>query len=117
DLMKLRDALLKEEREERVRVRFDLNDMREIFVFNTFEQRYIKAYPTSLERKGITSEYPVHIYELEYESSLKSRTKKQFDVKNIGRAYRNLSHLLNQEKRKVKRWTREKENQSMDGDN
>jgi putative transposase len=118
ELMKLRNAFEKEGREkETVRVRFDLNDMREVFVYNPFEQRYIKAFPTSLERKGITTEYPVHIYDLEYESSVKNQTKKQFDVKRIGRAYRTLDHLKNQEKIKVRRWRNKKKNQSEDSNN
>lgn len=50
-----------------VRVRYDLADLREVYVWDEFKGYYIKAIQTGLERRGIT--YPEHVLERKLEKA------------------------------------------------
>jgi putative transposase len=70
NLMELRSKIIAKysnKESQYVRVRYDLADMREVYVWDEFKGYYIKAIQTGIERRGIT--YPEHILERKLEKA------------------------------------------------
>ncbi|MBG9854678.1 MULTISPECIES: Mu transposase C-terminal domain-containing protein [Bacillus] len=105
DLMNYKNYLEINGKEEggKVRVRYDLDDMRSIYVYNSYERKYIKAYNTGLERKGINAEYPVHYSTLELNSKARIEKKNKVDQRSIGRANRKIEEIQREEQKKARR--------------
>lgn len=111
DLMELRNNLINEVKDERkiedVRVRYDLADMRSVYVYDKFKKRYIEARQTGFERKKINAELPVHYSQLQVDSLKKTSEKNKDDVTNLARAMRKIGKLVSQDKKKYKQQKRQ----------
>ena len=87
---------------QQVRVRFDLSDVRSIFVYNPFQKKYIEAYNKELEDKGFLPEMPVLYSDLELDSKIYYEEKnKQTDIKTIGRVYRKIRLIQDHDSKKI----------------
>jgi|GEM_PF-3086138 len=91
-LMELRRQLIaKYNHASNVRVRYDLADMREVYVWDEFNGYYIKAAQTGLERRGIVC--PEHILERKldkFESKNPNPTEELLKKGEVGRKVRGL---------------------------
>lgn len=110
ELMKLRRQLTTDGKESQaVRVRFDLDDMRSVFVYDEYNRKYIEAKSTGLFRKGIPADYPVHYSELELYSTIINREEDKEDKKQLGRAKRAIAQVQEVEKKKTSKLKKESE--------
>lgn len=102
DLMLLKSQLHTMGREkEKVFVRYDLSDMRTIYVFNEINKTYIEAYFQSFERMSIDNNYPVPFDELEQYCTKYNIKKSEFDLIPIAEANRVIKNLEKQEQKTV----------------
>lgn len=105
DLMDLRYALEKlKKHDEKVRVRFDLSDMRVVHVYNPINNNYILAKATSFVRKNFNTALPVPYVALELDSKVKVNTKKSFDPTARAKAKRKIKTIQEEDKKKTKKW-------------
>jgi putative transposase len=103
ELMLLKSQLEKDKASLDVRVRYDLSDMREIYIFDSNKNTYIKAEPTGFVRKKIDTTYPVPYELLCLDSSKRLNESKKVDPKLRGRAKRNIKKIEKLEMKKVKK--------------
>lgn len=109
ELMKFRQKLRKDSDERRkIRVRFDLSDMRSIYVYNEYERRYIVAFNKELEEKGFNVDYPVHYSDLEMDSTLLNHVKGTRDRRLFAKANRNIRLIQDRDRKKVLRYKKMK---------
>lgn len=110
ELMKLRRKLITDRKEDLpVRVRFGLDDMRSVFIYDEYYRKYIEAKSTGLFRKGIPTDYTVHYSELELYLTTINREEDKEDKKQTGRAKRTIAHVEEVEKKKTRRILKESE--------
>lgn len=102
ELMQLKVHLEKNEMSLDVRVRYDLSDMRQVYVFDIKNNQYIKAEPTGFYRKNIDVSLPVPIELLELDSKIKINRKSKVDPNLRAKAKRNIKMLEKIEAKKVK---------------
>jgi putative transposase len=108
ELMNLKNAIENYQgKMEEVRVRFDLSDMRSVYVYDKYIKRWIEAFPTGFERLGIVDTEPVPYSELRLYSRLLNEAKQEIDERSIAQALRNIESL---EKENQKRLKQEREN-------
>lgn len=104
DLMELRANLINEVKHEKkigsVKVRYDLADMRSVYVYDKFKKIYIQANNTSLERKEIPTNLPVYLSQLELDSSVRTLGANKDDVTNLAKTIRKVKELTNCDKKK-----------------
>jgi putative transposase len=105
ELMKLRHQLLTDGEEmKKLRVRYDLADIRSIYVYNEYEKRYIEAFNKNLQEKGFQIELPVHFSDLELDSKLIAEAKNSRDRRLFGRANRKIRIIQGKDKKKFIRY-------------
>ncbi|MGN7298275.1 Mu transposase C-terminal domain-containing protein [Ferdinandcohnia sp. SAFN-114] len=105
ELMQLKNELEKYNRkDEKVRVRFDLSDMRKVYVYNTFNNRYIIADETGFKRKKIDMTLPVPYVTLELDSKRKSEIKKTFNPRSRAISKRSIKLIQDQDEKIVAKW-------------
>jgi putative transposase len=110
ELMELKNHLEKFKREEeKVRVRFDLNDMRKVYVYDPINNKYITAEFTGLKRKKVNLDLPVPYLALELDSKKRTETKKTFNPSNRAKTKRKMELIREQDEKKIKKWKRNKE--------
>ncbi|MFD5853293.1 Mu transposase C-terminal domain-containing protein [Cytobacillus pseudoceanisediminis] len=110
ELMELKNLLEKFKREEeKVRVRFDLNDMRKVYVYDPINNKYITAEFTGLKRKKVNLDLPVPYLALELDSKKRTETKKTFNPSNRAKTKRKMELIREQDEKKIKKWKRNKE--------
>lgn len=110
ELMDLKNLLEQHHREdEEVRARFDLSDMRKVFVYDPINNKYIVAEGTGFARKKINTELPVPYQVLELDSKVKIETKKSFDPSKRAISKRNIRLIQDQDKKKIKKWRKGQE--------
>lgn len=103
-LMKLRYEYNKFGVKKKVRVRFDLSDIRTIYIYNEFERKYIEAYNKELEEKGFHIDLPIPYSELEWDSKLYSISKKGRDRRLIGRSNRKIRLIQDKDRKRIKKY-------------
>ncbi|WLR55584.1 Mu transposase C-terminal domain-containing protein [Mesobacillus subterraneus] len=109
ELMELKNLLEKFKRgEEKVRVRFDLSDMRKVYVYDPINNKYITAGFTGLKRKKVNVDLPVPYQALELDSKNRTETRKTFSSSNRAKTKRKMELIREQEEKKVKKWKRNK---------
>lgn len=107
ELIKLKIVLEKFNREdEKVRVRYDLSDMRKVYVFDPINKRYITAEFTGFKRKKINADYPVPYITLELDSKRKTQIRKSFNPSNRALAKRKMKLLQERDEKLVRKWKR-----------
>ncbi|PMC35014.1 hypothetical protein CJ195_21150 [Bacillus sp. UMB0899] len=110
ELIDLKNKFRKLNREdEKVRVRYDLSDMRKVFVHDPINNNYIIAKATSLQRKKINMGLPVPYIALEIDSKRRLEIKNSFDPKTRALAKRKIRLIQNRDKKIVKKWKKGQE--------
>ncbi|MFO1444485.1 transposase [Bacillus sp. Bva_UNVM-123] len=110
ELMELKNLLEKFKREdEKVRVRFDLSDMRKVYVYDPINNKYITAEFTGLKRKKVNVDLPVPFIDLELNSKRRTETRKTFSPSNRAKVKRKMELIRKLDEKKVKKWNRNKE--------
>ncbi|GAE47624.1 transposase [Mesobacillus boroniphilus JCM 21738] len=118
ELMELKNLLEKFKRvDEEVRVRFDLSDMRKVFVYDPINNRYITAEFTGLKRKKVNLELPVPLMALELDSKKRTETKKTFSPSDRAKAKRKMELIREQDEKQIKKWKRNKDKIASDYQN
>ncbi|GMX66747.1 hypothetical protein Elgi_60190 [Paenibacillus elgii] len=104
NIMILHERLRKEGKSRQVRIRYDVADMREIYVEDPYTQNYIKAIPTanSLERKGIDDRYPVHFQQIAAVCYRNNQTLDEFDRAPVGEAYEAKDRVIEEGRNSIK---------------
>jgi len=102
ELMQYRAFLEKNQMSLEVRIRYDLSDMRQVFIFDRINNKYIKADPTGFNRKKIDTSLPVPFELLELDTKMKDVRKNKVDPKLRGRAKRKIRIIEKSEYKKVK---------------
>ncbi|WP_316570420.1 Mu transposase C-terminal domain-containing protein [Neobacillus sp. YIM B06451] len=102
-LMELRSKLKAKysNKEYHVRVRYDLADMREVYVWDEFKGYYIKAIQTGIERRGIT--YPEHILERKLEKAEGKNPNPKEEILNKAEVRRKILNLQDADAKASKR--------------
>ncbi|MCM3410214.1 transposase family protein [Metabacillus litoralis] len=104
-LMELKNTLeALNKQDEKVRVRYDLSDMRKVYVYDPINNRYIVAEATSLVRKKINVEYPVPLIALELDSKIKTETKNSFDPRIRAKGQRKIKLIQQEDEKKIQKW-------------
>lgn len=115
ELMELKNLLEKFKREdEKVRVRFDLSDMRKVYVYDPINNKYITAEFTGLKRKKVNIDLPVPHMALELDSKKRTETRKTFSPSNRAKTKRKMELIREQDERKTKKWKRNKGEEASD---
>ncbi|MCH1627417.1 transposase family protein [Fredinandcohnia quinoae] len=110
ELMDLKNELEKYHREdERVRVRFDLSDMRKVYVYDLFNKKYIVAEQTGFNRKKIDTNFPVPYEVLELDSKVKVEIKKSFNPSNRAISKRKIKLIQQEDEKIIRKWNRGKQ--------
>ena len=118
ELMELKNLLEKFKRsDEEVRVRFDLSDMRKVYVYDPINNRYISAEFTGLKRKKVNLDLPVPLMALELDSKKRTETKKTFSPSDRAKAKRKMELIREQDEKQIKKWKRNKEKIELDYQN
>jgi putative transposase len=105
ELMELKNLFEKHHREdEEVRVRFDLSDMRKVYVYDPINKKYIVAEGKGFKRKNINNDLPVPYQVLELDSKLKTETKKSFNPNNRAISKRKIRIIQEEDEKLVKKW-------------
>jgi putative transposase len=105
ELMDLKNLLEKYNREdEDVRVRYDLSDMREVYVFDQINNRYIVCEQKGFERKKINTELPVPYEVLEIDSKIRVENKKSFNPSARAISKRKVREIQKQTEKEIKKW-------------
>lgn len=118
ELMELKNLLEKFKRsDEEVRVRFDLSDMRKVYVYDPINNRYITAEFTGLKRKKVNLDLPVPLMALELDSKKRTETKKTFSPSDRAKAKRKMELIREQDEKQIKKWKRNKEKIELDYQN
>ncbi|MCA1322149.1 Mu transposase C-terminal domain-containing protein [Bacillus tianshenii] len=114
DLMDLRYTMEKLKKlDETVRVRFDLSDMRVVYVYDPINNNYLVARATSLARKNINTAFPVPYVALELDSKAKVKIKKSFDPTARAKAKRKIMLIQDEDAKKTKKWRKGKEKEQI----
>jgi putative transposase len=109
ELMELRNRLIsKYGHSHNQRVRFDLADMRKVYVWDEFKKGYIEAEQTGLERRGYTTSDPIHYSEMELDSFLSRHPNYKEEVINKGIAMREIKKIQEEESKEFKKSQRQK---------
>lgn len=110
ELMELKNLLEKFKRvDEKVRVRFDLCDMRKVYVYDPINNKYITAEFTGLKRKKVNIDLPVPYMALELDSQKRTETRKTFSPSNRAKAKRKMELIREQDEKQIKKWKRNNE--------
>lgn len=111
ELMELKNTLEKFKRgDEKVRVRFDLSDMRKVYVYDPINNRYLTADFTGLNRKKVNTEIPVPYISLELDSNKKTEVRKTFSPSNRAKSKRKIKLIQDKDEKLVKKLKRNNEN-------
>ncbi|VXC35761.1 transposase [Bacillus sp. 349Y] len=109
-LMELKNLLEKYKRtDEKVRIRFDLSDMRMVYVYDSINKKYISAEFTGLKRKKINVDLPVPYMALELDNQKRNEVSKSFNPSNRAKTKRKMTLIREQDQNKVKKWMKNKE--------
>ncbi|RBP02058.1 Mu transposase C-terminal domain-containing protein [Rossellomorea aquimaris] len=109
ELMELKNLLEKYKRKnEKVRIRFDLCDMRMVFVFDPINKKYIAAEFTGLKRKKINVDLPVPYMALELDIQKRNEVRNSFNPSNRAKTKRKMTFIREQDQNKVKKWMKNK---------
>ncbi|MDH6374323.1 putative transposase [Paenibacillus sp. PastF-3] len=105
ELMQLADRKKRKKDDQYVRVRFDMADMRTIYIYDEENQQYIEAYPTrnSLKKKKIDDQYPVHYEQLHAISYNNEQAYRGFDTSDMANANREINRLIEESKYRLKK--------------
>ncbi|MEK5440808.1 Mu transposase C-terminal domain-containing protein [Fredinandcohnia sp. FSL W7-1320] len=107
ELMELKNELEKYNREdEKVRVRFDLSDMRRVYIYDMINNKYIAAEGTGFKRKRIDTTIPVPYVTLELDSKRKTEIMKTFNPASRAIAKRSIKLIQQQDEKLVAKWKR-----------
>lgn len=110
ELMELKNLLEKfKRRDEEVRVRFDLSDMRKVYVYDPINNKYITADFTGLKRKKINFDLPVPLMALELDSKRKTEIKKSFSPSDRAKVKRKMKLIQERDEKQIKKWKRNKD--------
>lgn len=110
ELMELKNLLEKfKRRDEEVRVRFDVSDMRKVYVYDPINNKYITAEFTGLKRKKINVDLPVPLIALELDSKRKIEIKKSFSPSARAKVKRKMKLIQERDERQTKKWKRNKD--------
>jgi putative transposase len=108
DLMKLRGKLLANYNQAKnVKVRYDLTDLREVYIWDEFEGHYITATQTGLERRGITN--PEHILERKMDRLLSKNPDSETETLNEAIVSRKVSNLAKKDAKNLRMNKRKQE--------
>ncbi|WP_068792298.1 Mu transposase C-terminal domain-containing protein [Brevibacillus laterosporus] len=101
DLMKLKHKLMAVGTpKHKVKVRYNLDDTRFVYVYDKFYQRWIVAESNGLERwkkHGLNIDMPISYDDLSLFATQKSEGIRKFNVRSVGKAYRVIRSIQNQE--------------------
>lgn len=104
ELMKLKNMLTdKYGHSKNVRVRFDLADMRTVFVWDEFEKVYIRAQQTGLERRGYDEKCPIHYSDMALDSFLSRHPNYMDEAINKERAMTKIFNIQEEEDKNHKK--------------
>jgi putative transposase len=105
ELMDYKNFLEKFNREdEEVRVRFDLSDMRKVYVYDQINNKYIICEGKGFKRKKINTDLPVPYEVLELDSKLRIESKKTFNPSARATAKRKIRDIQKHTEKEIKRW-------------
>jgi putative transposase len=104
EVMKLFDHKKRTKNVDPVRIRYDLSDMRVIYVWDEFNKQYISVHTTrhSLRKKGFDSNYPVHYEQLHAHSYTNEEAYRNFDKTQLGEAMEDIYSIVNESRRYVR---------------
>jgi putative transposase len=99
-LMELRLKMNRKKDTNRVRIRFDKDDMRAVYVHDSYTDQFIEVYATanSLEQKGIDDGYPVHYQQLADYCVNVHQNIATFDDTRIAEHYEDLDKIVQESK-------------------
>ncbi len=113
ELMELKRKLEKEYgRSANLRVRFDSNDMRSIYVYDEFKQRYIEAKTKEIQGIEMDSSRPIEYYDLQLALTLSKNPDEEKELSSRGKAFRNIKELEQLDKNAARKKTDAKEDES-----
>lgn len=101
ELITLKNELEKENFSKEVRVRFDTSDMREVYVYDRRNNKYIVARQTGMLRKEIDIERPVTYIRLEMISKTYNKNKNKVDQTLRAEVRRSVEQLEVESKKEV----------------
>lgn len=94
ELMELKRNMEKEYgHSSNLRVRFDSNDMRSIYVYDDFKQRYIVAKPKEIQGIEMEMSRPIEYYDLQLALTLSKNPNVDVETESRGEAFRNIKEL------------------------
>ncbi|GAE48178.1 hypothetical protein JCM21738_5262 [Mesobacillus boroniphilus JCM 21738] len=101
ELIELKNELEKNNLSREVRIRFDTSDMREVYVYDRKNNKYIAAQQTGMKRKEIDIERPVPFIRLEIISKTYNHNKNKVDPTLRAEVRRNVEQLEQDSKKEV----------------
>lgn len=103
-LQEVFDRKKRKKDESKVRLRYDMADMREVYVWDDELNQYFVVYPTrnSLRRKGIDSNYPVHYEQLHAYSYNNDQAYREFDTSIIAQTNRELVTIVEESRQTLR---------------
>lgn len=102
ELMNLKDLKSKKKDDRDVKVRFDKADMREVYIYDEYNKRYIKAFPiaNSFAKKGFDENFPVHYEQIHAFSYNIESEYRESDTTGIALANKAISNLVHESKKR-----------------
>ncbi|TPG70264.1 hypothetical protein EEL31_18375 [Brevibacillus laterosporus] len=114
DLMNLKHKLMQVGTPKyKVKVRFNLDDTRFVYVYDKFDERWIVAESIGLKRlkkHDLKIDMPISYYDLALIASQKNEGKRTFNVRTIGRAFRVIRSIQTQEVKNFRKLKKEQVN-------
>lgn len=104
ELTALLERLSRKRKNRLVSIRYDLADMRTVYVVDEDEHSYIPARPikNSLLNKGIDENAPVHFLQLSQHEYIKNKGYDSFDLTDIGYSYEAIQKIVEDGKKNIK---------------
>jgi len=108
ELTALFEKLSRKRKDRLVSIRYDLADMRTVYVVDEDEHNYIKARPirNSLKNKGLDENAPVHFLQLSQHEYLKNKGYEDFDLTDIGYSYEAIQKIVEEGKKNIQQLER-----------
>ncbi|MFE7373334.1 Mu transposase C-terminal domain-containing protein [Bacillus cereus] len=100
-----------------VKVRYDLADMRSVYIYDRYNRAYIEAKATGLNRKAISIDYPVHITQLQIKSQINNERKHEQDKTQVARAHRKIQKIQAEQDKEIKKRIQNEQHLEMKIDN
>jgi len=103
ELTELFERLTRKRKNMLVTIRYDLADMRIVYVVDEDDHRYIPAKPikNSLKNKGIDEDYPVHFLQLSQHEYTKNKGYEDFDLTDLGYSYERIQQIVAEGKKNI----------------